>query len=76
MSEDLPFGSRGGAAVSHYFPADGDYVITVKLQRTGYDYIRGLGANSYIVKPVDFVQFTQAVVQLGFFWMFLNQPPP
>jgi len=44
MSEDLPFGSRGGAAVPYYFPTDGEYVFTVKLQRTGYDYIRGLGA--------------------------------
>lgn len=27
MSEDLPFGSRGGTAVTHYFPADGEYVV-------------------------------------------------
>ena len=33
MSEDLPFGSRGGAAVSHYFPLDGEYEIKVRLQR-------------------------------------------
>ena len=31
MSEDLPFGSRGGAAVRHYFPADGEYVFTVQF---------------------------------------------
>lgn len=34
-----------------------------------------LGVNSYIVKPVDFAQFTEAVRQLGFYWMLLNQPP-
>ena len=34
-----------------------------------------LGVNAYIVKPVDFSQFTQAIIQLGFFWMVLNQPP-
>ena len=34
-----------------------------------------LGVNAYIVKPVDFSQFTEAIVQLGFFWMVLNQPP-
>jgi hypothetical protein len=34
-----------------------------------------LGVNSYIVKPVDFAQFTEAVRQLGLYWILLNQPP-
>ena len=42
MSEDLPFGSRGGIAVRHDFPADGEYEIRVRLRRQLYDYVRGL----------------------------------
>jgi hypothetical protein len=33
-SDELPFGSRGGLAVHHYFPLDGEYLIQVRLQRT------------------------------------------
>jgi len=35
-----------------------------------------LGANSYIRKPVDFVQFTQAIQQLGLYWLVVNEAPP
>ena len=35
MGEDLPFGSRGGAAVRHHFPRDGDYVLRIALRQNG-----------------------------------------
>jgi len=35
-----------------------------------------LGANSYVVKPVDIVQFINAIKDLGQFWAVINQSPP
>jgi two-component system response regulator len=36
----------------------------------------GLGANGYVRKPVDFVQFAEAIRQLGLYWLIINEPPP
>ena len=41
LSEELPFGSRGGTAVKHFFPVDGQYRIRVKLQTNYVDFVRG-----------------------------------
>ena len=35
-----------------------------------------LGVNAYVVKPVDFREFVNAVRELGVFWAVVNQPPP
>ena len=42
------------------------------------DVINGysLGANSYVRKPVDFVEFTEAARQLGLYWLLMNRAPP
>jgi Protein of unknown function (DUF1592)/Protein of unknown function (DUF1588)/Protein of unknown function (DUF1587)/Protein of unknown function (DUF1585)/Protein of unknown function (DUF1595) len=42
MSQEMPFGSRGGASIKHYFPADGEYEIAAGLQRGRYDQFLGL----------------------------------
>ncbi|MEP7362804.1 MAG: DUF1592 domain-containing protein [Acidobacteriota bacterium] len=43
QSEDLPLGSRGGVAIRKNFPADGEYLIKVRLQRQYQDYLKGMG---------------------------------
>ncbi len=42
QSEDLPFGSRGGAAIRHHFPVDGEYVIRARLRTNYVGYVRGI----------------------------------
>ena len=53
-------------------------VVVLTSSDEDRDVIEGyrLGANSYIRKPVDFNQFTEAVRQLGLYWLVLNQSPP
>ena len=53
MSEDLPFGSRGGIAFWHHFPLDGEYVIRIRLQREARERIRGLHEPHQIDIRVD-----------------------
>ena len=53
MSEDLPFGSRGGLAVRHYFPLDGEYRVKLRLRRMIYDYVVGMGTEQQIEVRLD-----------------------
>jgi hypothetical protein len=52
-SSDLPFGSRGGMEVKHYFPVDGEYWVTVRLVRLGTAAIAGLNDEHQIDVRVD-----------------------
>jgi two-component system response regulator len=53
-------------------------VVVLTSSKAEQDVIAGynLRANSYIRKPVDFDQFTEAVRQIGMYWLLLNEPPP
>jgi two-component system response regulator len=53
-------------------------IVLLTSSKEEQDLIRGysLGANSYVRKPVDFVQFIEAVRQLGLYWLVLNENPP
>lgn len=49
-------------------------VLTSSREDTDLSACYQLGVNSYIVKPVDFAQFTECVRQLGLYWLLVNEP--
>ncbi|CAM4309176.1 response regulator [Gillisia hiemivivida] len=50
-------------------------VLTSSKEHPDIERAYSLGANSYIVKPVEFDEFTKIVADLGFYWLLKNQPP-
>src|SRR4029077_18937465 len=56
VSDDLPFGSQGGALIRYHFPLDADYTIKVLLRRQEYDYIIGMGEAHEIDVRLDGVR--------------------
>jgi two-component system, response regulator len=53
-------------------------VVILTSSKEDQDIINGygLGANSYVRKPVDFTEFVEAINTLGIYWLVLNEPPP
>jgi len=53
-------------------------VVVLTSSKEDEDVVKSyeLGANAYVRKPVDFVQFSEAARTLGLFWLVLNEPPP
>ena len=79
---DLKLPKLDGLGVLRRLRADGRtrFIPVVILTHSNEERDRidsyGLGANSYVRKPVDFNQFSEAARQLGLYWLVLNQAAP
>src|SRR5437763_14488476 len=51
-------------------------ILTSAKEERGLVRSYSRGANSYVRKPVDFAEFTEAIRQLGLYWLILNEAPP
>jgi len=79
---DLKLPKVDGLEVLAQLKSDSEFkrvpVVVLTSSREEQDLIRSynLGANAYVVKPVDFQEFVNAIKKLGLFWAMVNQPPP
>ncbi|MBQ02703.1 MAG: hypothetical protein CL477_18745 [Acidobacteria bacterium] len=73
MSLDLPLGSRGGIAIEHNFPVDGEYIIRVTLRKQEYGYARGMGQPHELDLRLDGVRLDTFTV--GREWEHGQLPP-
>jgi CheY-like chemotaxis protein len=82
MLLDLKLPKVGGLEVLQQIRADERLkmipVVVLTSSNEEKDMMRSykLGVNAYVVKPVDFHEFVNAVKELGVFWAVINQPPP
>ncbi|MGH7231080.1 MAG: response regulator [Nitrospiraceae bacterium] len=79
---DLKMPKVDGLEVLHAIKSDAQLktipVVMLTSSREERDLVKSyqLGVNAYVVKPVDFQQFVDAVKQVGVFWGIINEPPP
>ena len=79
---DLKLPKVDGLEVLEKIKRDPDHrqipVVMLTSSREEKDLVRSydLGVNAFVVKPVDFQEFFQAIQDLGMFWALLNEPPP
>ena len=79
---DLKMPKVNGLEVLRQMKTDGELkmipVIVITSSREEPDIKKAyeLGVNAYVVKPVDFQQFMDAISQVGLFWAVVNEPPP
>ncbi|OFY49419.1 MAG: two-component system response regulator [Bacteroidetes bacterium GWF2_41_31] len=79
---DIKMPKMNGIEVLRHIRTNADFklipVIMVTSSREERDLVESykLGANSYVVKPVDITQFLEAIKTLGQYWAVVNQPPP
>ena len=82
MLLDLKLPKIGGLEVLQQVKADERLkmipVVVLTSSSEEKDMMRSysLGVNAYVVKPVDFHEFVNAVKELGIFWAVINEPPP
>lgn len=72
-SDDLPFGSRGGVAIRHHFPGDGEYIVRIRLRKQQYGYVRGLGQPHQVDVRVDGARI--GTLTVGRVWERAQRPP-
>ena len=79
---DLKLPKVDGLEVLRIIKSDEDLkfipVVVLTSSREERDMVESyrLGVNAYVVKPVNFVDFMDAIKQLGIFWAIINEPPP